>query len=414
MAETTANGDAGDLKEPRQLPLAGTRVLEFGQAVSSPLCAMLLGDLGADVIKIEPPQGDAARGYGPPFLAGESPYFLSCNRNKRGTVINIKHPEGAKIVRRLAESTDFIVTNFRPGVMERLGLGYDELSQVNPGLIFCQATGYGRTGPYAGQASYDQIAQGMSGLMSVTGMPDGAPTRVGVAIADCLAALHLTVAALGAFVSRQQTGLGQIVDTSLIAAVLGILTFQTGRYLATGESPRREGNDHPVASPYSAFPVKDGYVNIAIASEPVWRRFAEVVEHPEWIEDPRFLTNADRVDNRAEINAAVAEALSSDTLDNWLPRLNAAGIPCGPIWTIGQALDSDVIKQMGIIQETEHDLAGLIRLIGPAYGLSATPVSIRRPPPSLGQHSAEVLGELGYDDDAIQQLARDGAVKLGR
>jgi crotonobetainyl-CoA:carnitine CoA-transferase CaiB-like acyl-CoA transferase len=394
-------------------PLSGVRVLEFGQAVSSPLATMLLGDLGADVIKIEPPHGDAARGYGPPFVAGESPYFLSVNRNKRSTVLNVKHPEGAAIVRRLCEESDIIVTNFRPGVMDRLGIGYESLREVNPGIIFAQVTGYGPTGPFAGQPAYDQVAQGMSGLMSVTGTAESGPVRVGVAIGDVLAALHATYAVLGAYVGCLQTGQGQRVDTSLLGAILGILTYQTGRYLADGSDPGLEGNDHPVAAPYGAFSASDGQINITIANEGMWRRLANVVGHPEWVDDSRFSSNADRVGNRAAINALLNEALSSGTVDEWVTRLNEAGVACGPIWTIGQALESEQVANMGIVQRVTHDLAGDIPLIGPAVAMSETPPVIRRPPPLLAQHTAEVLSEMGFDEAEIERLASDGAAILG-
>jgi crotonobetainyl-CoA:carnitine CoA-transferase CaiB-like acyl-CoA transferase len=394
-------------------PLSGVRVLEFGQAVSSPLCTMLLGDLGADVVKIEPPHGDAARGYGPPFVEGESPYFLSVNRNKRSTVINIKHPEGAKIIRQMCEQADIIVTNFRPGVMDRLGIGYESLREVNPGLIFGQVTGYGPSGPFADQPAYDQVAQGMSGLMAVTGTAEGGPIRVGVAIGDVLAALHATVGVLGAWAHRQNTGQGQRIDTSLLGAILGILTYQTGSYLADGTEPQRVGNEHPVAAPYGAFSASDGQLNITIASEGMWRRLAEVLGHPEWVDDPRFGTNADRVGNRVVLNELINEALSADSVDTWVTRLNEAGVSCGPIWTIGQALESEQVANMGIVQRVQHDLAGEIPLIGPAISMTETPQVIRRPPPLLAQHTAEVLGELGFDETVIERLAGDSAVLLG-
>jgi len=397
----------------RQLPLDGLTVIELGQAVSSPLCTMLLGDLGADVIKIEPPQGDPARGYGPPFVAGESPYFLSVNRNKRSIVIDLKHPEGAKLARNLAARADVLVTNFRPSAMHRLGLDEPTLRALNPRLIYCQVTGYGPRGPWADVPAFDQVAQGMSGLMSVTGKPESGPVRVGIAIADILAALFATYGVLAALYERERSGVGQRVDTSLLGAVISVLTFQAGRYLADGSEPGLEGNDHPVAAPYGTFRCADGYINIAIANEQMWRRLAEEVGHPEWLEDPRFRTNADRVANRAAINAALEAALQSDTVANWGARLSRAGVACGPIWSVGQALESEPVQYLGIVRTVEHALAGQIRLVGPAIELSQTPPVIRRSPPLLAQHTAEILAELGYDESTITALARDGAVVLG-
>lgn len=397
----------------RPLPLEGLTVVELGQAVSSPLCTMLLGDLGADVIKIEPPQGDPARGYGPPFVAGESPYFLSVNRNKRSIVIDLKHPEGARLARDLAARADVLVTNFRPSAMQRLGLDEPTLRALNPRLIYCQVTGYGPRGPWADVPAFDQVAQGMSGLMSVTGKPESGPVRVGIAIADILAALFATYGVLAALYERERSGVGQRVDTSLLGAVIGVLTFQAGRYLADGSEPGLEGNDHPVAAPYGTFRCADGYINIAIANEQMWRRLAEEVGHPEWLEDPRFRTNADRVANRAAINAALEATLQSDTVANWVARLSRAGVACGPIWSVGQALESEPVQYLGIVRTVEHALAGQIRLVGPAIELSQTPPVIRRSPPLLAQHTAEILAELGYDESTITALARDGAVVLG-
>ncbi|MCX2726926.1 CoA transferase [Thermomicrobium sp. 4228-Ro] len=397
----------------RHLPLDGLTVIELGQAVSSPLCTMLLGDLGADVIKIEPPQGDPARGYGPPFVAGESPYFLSVNRNKRSIVIDLKHPDGAKLARDLAARADVLVTNFRPSAMQRLGLDEPTLRAINPRLIYCQVTGYGPRGPWADVPAFDQVAQGMSGLMSVTGKPESGPVRVGIAIADILAALFATYGVLAALYERERSGVGQRVDTSLLGAVIGVLTFQAGRYLADGSEPGLEGNDHPVAAPYGTFRCADGYINIAIANEQMWRRLAEEVGHPEWVEDPRFRTNADRVANRAAINAALEAELQHDTVASWVERLSRAGVACGPIWTVGQALESEPVHYLGIVRTVEHALAGQIRLVGPAIDLSQTPPVIRHSPPLLAQHTAEILAELGYDEATIAALAQEGAVVLG-
>ncbi|MCX7622466.1 MAG: CoA transferase [Thermomicrobium sp.] len=397
----------------RSLPLDGVTVIELGQAVSSPLCTMLLGDLGADVIKIEPPQGDPARGYGPPFVAGESPYFLSVNRNKRSVVIDLKHPEGARLARELARRADVLVMNFRPSAMQRLGLDEPTLRAAHPRLIYCQVTGYGPRGPWADVPAFDQVAQGMSGLMSVTGKPESGPVRVGIAIADILAALFATYGVLAALYERERTGVGQRVDTSLLGAVIGVLTFQAGRYLADGSEPGLEGNDHPVAAPYGTFRCADGYINIAIANEQMWRRLAEEVGHPEWVDDPRFRTNADRVANRAAINAALEAALAQGTVAEWVERLGRAGVACGPIWTVGQALESEPVQYLGIVRTVEHALAGQIRLVGPAVELSRTPPVIRRAPPLLAQHTREVLAELGYDDSSIEELAERGAVLLG-
>ncbi|WP_448576900.1 CaiB/BaiF CoA transferase family protein [Thermomicrobium sp.] len=395
------------------MPLDGITVIELGQAVSSPLCTMLLGDLGADVIKIEPPQGDPARGYGPPFVAGESPYFLSVNRNKRSVVLDLKHPEGTRLAQELAARADVLVTNFRPSAMQRLGLDESALRSRNPRLIYCQVTGYGPRGPWADRPAFDQVAQGMSGLMSVTGKPESGPVRVGIAIADILAALFATYGVLAALYERERRGIGQRVDTSLLGAVIGVLTFQAGRYLAGGGDPGLEGNDHPVAAPYGTFRARDGYLNIAIANEQMWRRLAEEVGHPEWIDDPRFRSNADRVANRSLINAALEEALQADNVANWVERLSRAGVACGPIWSVGQALESEPVQHLGIVRTIEHALAGPIRLVGPAVELSRTPPVIRRAPPLLAEHTAEVLQELGYDDQAITRLAEEGAIVLG-
>lgn len=395
------------------LPLEGITVLEFGQAVSSPLCTMLLGDLGADVIKIEPPQGDPARGYGPPFVAGESPYFLSVNRNKRSIAIDLKQPAGAQIARELAARADVLVTNFRPSAIQRLGFDEETLRRLNPRLIYCQVTGYGPRGPWADVPAFDQVAQGMSGLMSVTGKPESGPVRVGIAIADILAALFATYGVLAALYERERTGIGQRIDTSLLGAVIGVLTFQAGRYLAGGGDPGLEGNDHPVAAPYGTFRAADGYINIAIANEQMWRRLAEEVGHPEWTDDPRFRTNAERVANRAAINAALEDALAQDTVANWVERLSRAGVACGPIWSVGQALESEPVRYLGILQTVEHLLAGSIRLVGPAVELSRTPPAIRRAPPLLAQHTEEVLAELGYNQDTIRSFAEAGVILLG-
>lgn len=391
-------------------PLAGLKVLDLAQAVSGPLATMMLGDYGADVIKVEPPGGDPSREWGPPFLGGESAYYLSVNRNKRSISIDLKAEEGRALVRRLAERCDILVSNFRPGVMERFGLGYESLAQANPGLIYASVSGYGPDGPYAQWPAYDQILQGVSGIMSVTGHGPGDHVRVGIALGDNLAALFLVQGVLAAVAARQQTGRGQRVETSLLQAMVCNLTFQAGRYFATGRAPQPQGNDHPLLVPYGLYQTGDGSMNIAVASESIWERLAHAVGRPDWLTDARFADNGARAAHREELRVQLEGALAARPTAEWVTSLNEAGVPCGPVLNIQQVFADPQVQHMGLAAQLSHPTAGEICVTGLPVTLSQTPASIRTAPPLLGEHTREVLGEAGFEAQEIDRLLANGVV----
>lgn len=376
-------------------PLSGMRVLDLTQAVSGPLATMMLADFGADVIKVEPPDGDPSRGWGPPFVGGESAYYLAVNRNKRSIIIDLKEPGGRAMARRMAERCDILVSNYRPGVMERMGLAYETLSEANPGLIYASVSGYGPDGPYAQWPAYDQILQGVSGIMSVTGHGPGDHLRSGIALGDNLAGLFLAQGILAAVVARQQTGRGQRVDTSLLQAMVYNLTFQAGRYFTTGRAPQPQGNEHPLLTPYGLYRASDGSMNIAVANEAIWERLARVLGRPDWLEDPRFTSNAVRAQHREEIRAELEGVLGSRPIAEWVTLLNESGVPCGPVLDVGQVFADPQVQHMGLQVSIPHPTADQISVIAPPISLSGTPASIRRAPPLLGEHTDEVLTEFG-------------------
>ncbi|MFB0545976.1 MAG: CaiB/BaiF CoA transferase family protein [Anaerolineae bacterium] len=393
--------------------LEGIIVIDTSQALAGPYCTMMLGDLGADVIKVERPGvGDQARGWGPPFLEGESAFFLSLNRNKRGITLDLKSAEGPDIMHRLVERADVFVTNIpRIESLRKLQIDYETLRAINPRLIYCSISGYGMTGPKAGRGGYDVIAQGESGLISITGEPDSGPIRYPVPIADIKTGIYSAMGIIAALLARERTGEGQYIDMSLIESQIASLTNVGGAYFATGQRPQPVGNAHPNVVPYQLFKAKDKYLIVGVGTEGLWKDFCRILGIEDTImNDPRFATNADRNRNRAELIPILEGIIAKEEAEVWLERFLKAGIPCGPINYVDEILNDPHILERGAIVQLEHPLIGIVKSIGNPIHLSATPVSYRRPPPLLGQHNEEVLGWLGYGQDEIEALKERGAV----
>ncbi|MFN8524741.1 MAG: CaiB/BaiF CoA-transferase family protein [Chloroflexota bacterium] len=392
-------------------PLTGIKVLDLSRALAGPYCTLMLGDMGADVIKVEMPgSGDESRGWGPPFIEGESTYFMSINRNKRSVTLDLKDERGKRILRQLADRTDILVENFRPGTMDRLGLGYDALRKTNPGLIYCAISGFGQTGPRAGQPAYDQVLQGMGGVMSLTGQVGGQPTKFGVPIADIGSGMFAAYAAACALFTRAQSGRGQLIDTSMLGGQVALLTFQAARYFATGTAPGLAGNRHPSIAPYETFQASDGYVNIACGTEAMWRRFCEAMGLADLLQDERFTRNSDRVANREPLCARIEERLGAMTIDQVVRSLEAVDVPCGPVYTLDRVFADEQTKHLDLRQTVQHSKAGEISVTGFPWRLSETPAEVRFAAPSLGEHTDEVLGQLGYAGGEIASLHNDNVV----
>jgi formyl-CoA transferase/CoA:oxalate CoA-transferase len=392
--------------------LAGVRVVDLTQALAGPYCTLLLGDLGADVIKVEPPDGDQSRGWGPPFLAGESAYFLSANRNKRGLTLNLKTPEARTILHRLAERADVVVVN-QPRIesLRELGADYETLRALNPRLVYCSITGYGLAGPRAGRPGYDLLAQAESGLMALTGEPDDGPIRYPIPLADATTGLYSALAIVTALYARERSGCGQLIDMALLDSQVAWLTVMAGNYFATGRRPAKPGNRHPNIVPYQPFRASDRHLIVAVGSERQWASFCRALGIEETIgADPRYRTNRDRLAHRDELIAALEAIMARQPADHWLTVLHAAGIPSAPINEVDDILEADYIQARGMIVEMEHPLAGLVRSLGNPLRLAGTPPTYRRPPPTLGQHSDEILSGLGYSQDEIAALREAGAV----
>ena len=399
--------------QPHPGPLAGMRVLELAQIMAGPTCGMMLADLGADVIKIEKlPGGDDSRGYREPRINGVSAPFLMMNRNKRGIALNLKHPQGRDILLRMVRDADVLTENFRHGTMEKLGLGYDTLSRGNPGLIYCQISGFGRNGPLRDQGGFDLIAQGYAGLMSVTGEPGRPPVKTGNPVADIAAGILAVAGVAAAYAHKQKTGQGQLVDTSLFEAALQQTFWHAAIHFATGESPGPTGSAHVLSAPYQAFHASDGWVNIGGANQANWERIADVLGHPQWRDDPRFATNTARMQNIEALTAAINAVLGTRTKAEWTERLAAAGVPVGPVHSLGEALAHPQTLARGMVVDLVHPQAGAIKAIGCPLHFSATPTQITRPAPLLGEHTREVLADYGYDDAAIDALAAAGVVRV--
>jgi formyl-CoA transferase len=400
-------------------PLQGIRVVDMTRALAGPYCAMMLGDLGADVIKVEQPgQGDGCRGWGPPFVGepygpypGESAYFIAVNRNKRSVTVNLKSAEGQEVVRRLAAASDVLVENFRTGVLDKMGLGYEDLHALNPRLVYCSISGYGRTGPYAERPGYDPIIQAEGGMMSITGPEEGPPYRVGVPIVDITAGMFAATAALAALRARDHTGEGQLVDVSLLDAQVALLANVASNYLVGKAPPRRLGNAHPNIAPYQAFRARDGWFVLAAGSERLWRILCDTIERPDLKDDPRFATNGDRVANLPPLAEALSEVFVTRDAGEWLAELREAGLPCGPINAIPDVFAHPQAEARELALETEHPTAGPVQFTGFPYKLSQTPADVRHPPPLLGEHTQEVLVELlGYAAEEVASLRERGAL----
>jgi crotonobetainyl-CoA:carnitine CoA-transferase CaiB-like acyl-CoA transferase len=400
-------------KPPRPGPLAGIRVLDLTRALSGPFATMILGDLGADVIKVEDTwHGDDTRRWGPPFQGDDAAYFLSINRNKRGLSVNLKTPEGRQIARELAGRADILMENFRPGTAARLGLGYEELSRQNPALIYASISGYGQTGPNAGLPGYDAVAQAVSGMMSVTGEAGGEPVRSGTSLADVGAGMWALIGILAALHARHATGHGQLIDISLLDGQVAWLTYVAGKYFATGVTPGRYGSAHESLAPYQVFPTADDPLMVAVGSDGLWQRFTAATGLDELTDDPRYATNPDRVRNRDTLIPRITEALAARGCAEWTGRLNAAGVPAGPVNTVPAALGQPQVAAREMVVEVEHPVAGMLRMLGTPLKLSAQPASIRRPPPVLGQHTDEILAESGYSAERIAELREAGVIRL--
>ena len=396
----------------RQGPLAGLKVIELAHIMAGPICGLMLADMGADVIKVEKvPDGDDTRRMVPPALDGESAAFMILNRNKRGIALNLKSPGGKAVLEKMLATADVVIENYRPGTMERFGLGYDTLHKMNPALIYCQVTGFGRTGPYANRAGFDLIAQGLSGIMSVTGEGAGRqPVKAGPPITDISAGILAAMGVLAAYVHRLKTGEGQLVDTSLLEAGVTTTYWQSAICLATGKSPGAIGSAHPLSAPYQALQTQDGWINLGAANQANWKRLVEVIEQPELANDPRFLDNPARMKNLPALIEILTGRFRTRTTSDWLARLEAAGVPAGPVLSIGEMLTDPQVLAREMVVEVEHSRLGRMKTLGPPVKFSATPGEVRHGAPQLGQHTREVLKEYGYGDADIAALTGKGDV----
>ncbi|MFZ1268420.1 MAG: CoA transferase [Anaerolineae bacterium] len=392
--------------------LQGIQVLDMTEALAGPLCAMMLGDLGADVLKIERPgSGDMSRGWAPPYVGTESAYFLSTNRNKRSMTLNLKHPAAQAVLHQLVRTADVFVVN-QPSLesLRKLAADPDTLWAINPRLVYCAVSGFGLTGPEAGQGGYDVVAQARSGLMALTGEPGSGPMRYPIPLSDATCGVYSVIGILSALRVREQTGRGQLVDMALLDGQVSWLTHVAGAYFATGQRPSKIGNTHATIVPYQSFRALDKHMVVAVGSERLWQRFCQTLAIEQTVgQDPRFRTNSDRLQHRADLIPLLAEVFATQDASFWLERLRAADIPCGPINEVDEALNDPQVVARGMIVEQEHPVVGPVRSVGNPVHLSETPVSYRLPPPSLGQHTVEVLRSLGYADEQIEQLRAEGA-----
>ncbi len=391
-------------------PLSGLKVVELAHIMAGPVCGMMLADMGAEVIKVEKPRGDDTRRSLPPDIEGESAAFLMMNRNKRGVCLDLKKEAGVKALRRLLKRSDVVIENYRKGTMEKLGLSYASLRKENRGLIYCAISGFGRTGPYAERGGFDLIAQGMSGLMSITGEgPGRPPVKVGAPVSDITAGILAALGVVAALNHRQKSGEGQIVDTSLFEAAITHTYWQSAIAFATGASPEAMGSAHPLNAPYQSFETADGWINIGAANQANWERLVQILEAPELKKDPRFESNAGRMENLPDLVEALNQRFRTATTAEWLERLEVGGLPAGPVSTISEMHQDPQAQARGMIVETEHPVAGLTKALGLPITFSHTPGAIMRPAPGLGQHTRQVLSAIGYWPEEIDALFAEGA-----
>ena len=392
-------------------PLAGMKVVELAHIMAGPVCGMMLADMGADVIKVEKPDGDDSRRFLPPDINGESAAFMMMNRNKRGIALNLKAPEAVEVLRTLLSDADVLIENYRIDTMDNLGIGYDTLRQINPKLVYCAISGFGRTGPYATRGGFDLIAQGMSGLMSITGEgPGRPPVKPGAPISDITAGILAAMGCIAAYSHAQRTGEGQTVDTSLFEAGITLTYWQSAIAFATGLAPEPLGSAHPLNAPYQSFRTRDGWINVGAANQRNWLRLLDVIEAPDLGDDPRFATNRDRMENLSALVPLLEARLTTHSTEHWLTAMEEAGLPAGPVLTIPEMHRDPQAQARGMIVETEHPVAGPTQAIGLPVKFGATPGGVSRPAPLLGQHGREILAERGYDDRAIERLIACGAV----
>ncbi|HKG25654.1 MAG TPA: CoA transferase [Thermomicrobiales bacterium] len=395
-----------------QHALDGISVLDLSRALAGPFAAMTLGDMGADVLKVEEPgKGDPTRDF-PPFWNGngESCYYLSTNRNKRSLTLNLETAEGREIVKRLAARSDVLIESFRTGMMERWGLGWDELRVLNPRLIYCAVSAVGRDGPDKDRAGVDLLMQAYGGLMSITGEENGEPVRTGTSVVDLTTGANAVQGILAALYVRERTGQGQRVDVSLLSSLVSWLTYHAVGYFGTGSVPGRMGSRHPSVAPYGAFPTRDGYLVVAVATDPLWRRFCQAVGREDLIDDPRFARNGNRIANRGELEPVLVEILAACSADEWAAIMDRAGVPCSPINTIDRVLSLPQVLQQELVIDLPREDIPAFRMPGIAIKLTETPGTARLPPPRLGEHTDAVLGELRYGADEIERLRAQGVV----
>jgi len=395
-------------------PLDGILVIDLSRILSGPYCSMMMADMGAEVIKVEiPGKGDDTREFGPPFVNGESTFFMSINRNKKSLTLNLADKEGKEILRRLIEKGDVVIENFRYGVMDRLGFSYDYIKKINPRAVFCSISGFGHSGPYRERPGYDVMIQGEGGVMSLTGEPGGLPMKVGVSQADITAGLLAYSGILLALISRGKTGEGQHIDISMLDGQVALLTYHAASYFVTGENPPRLGNRHPTIAPYEPVKTGDGkeYIILAVGNDSIWQKFCKLVNRGELITNPMFATNPKRVENHDALLPIVEQILSAKSKREWLALLTDAGIPCGDIKTVKEVCTDPQVLAREMVVDLDHSVAGKIKVTGIPIKMSATPGEVLTPPPTLGQHTDEILSKtLGYSKEKIEELKKNKVV----